>query len=141
MKKTVFAILVLTTTLSLCTSAFAQKEKTDLGKAEFELHCAVCHGMDAKGNGFLGASLKVVPPDLTVLAKNNGGVFPADRISSVIDGRSQVTTHGSRDMPIWGTRYAVNAAEHFVDVPYDQEAYVRARILLLVDYLGRIQQK
>jgi hypothetical protein len=28
MKKTVFAILVLTTTLSLCTSAFAQKEKT-----------------------------------------------------------------------------------------------------------------
>jgi hypothetical protein len=76
-----------------------------------------------------------------VLAKNNGGVFPADRISSVIDGRSQVTTHGSRDMPIWGTRYAVNAAEHFVDVPYDQEAYVRARILLLVDYLGRIQQK
>jgi hypothetical protein len=44
-------------------------------------------------------------------------------------------------MPIWGTRYAVNAAEHFFDVPYDQEAYVRARVLLLVDYLGRIQQK
>ena len=141
MKATSFAILLMTTTLSLTTTAFAQKAKTDLGKAEFELNCAVCHGMDAKGNGFLGASLKVVPPDLTVLAKNNGGVFPAERISSVIDGRAQIASHGPRDMPIWGTRYAMQAAEHFFDAPYDQEAYVRAHILLLVDYLGRIQQK
>ena len=69
MKATSFAILLMTTTLSLTTTAFAQKARTDLGKAEFELHCAVCHGMDAKGNGFVGASLKVSPPDLTVLAK------------------------------------------------------------------------
>lgn len=141
MKTTSFAILLLTTTLSLNTMAFAQKAKPDLGKAEFELHCAVCHGMDAKGNGFLGASLKVVPPDLTVLAKNHGGVFPAERISSVIDGREQVAAHGPRDMPVWGARYAINAAEHYFDTPYDQEAYIRAHILLLVDYLGRIQQK
>jgi hypothetical protein len=44
-------------------------------------------------------------------------------------------------MPIWGKRYAVNAAEYYVDVPYDQEAFVRARVLLLVDYLNRVQQK
>jgi hypothetical protein len=68
-------------------------------------------------------------------------VFPAERISSVIDGRAQIASHGPRDMPIWGTRYAMQAAEHFFDAPYDQEAYVRAHILLLVDYLGRIQQK
>jgi mono/diheme cytochrome c family protein len=141
MRTTSFAILLLTSTLSLNTMAVAQKAKPDLGKQEFELQCGVCHGMDAKGNGFLGASLKVVPPDLTVLTKNNGGVFPAERISSVIDGRAQVASHGPRDMPIWGTRYAVNAAEHFFDAPYDQEAYIRAYILLLVDYLDRIQQK
>jgi mono/diheme cytochrome c family protein len=141
MRTTGFAILILTSTLSLNTMAVAQKAKPDLGKQEFELQCGVCHGMDAKGNGFLGASLKVVPPDLTVLTKNNGGVFPAERISSVIDGRAQVASHGPRDMPIWGTRYAVNAAEHFFDAPYDQEAYIRAHILLLVDYLDRIQQK
>jgi hypothetical protein len=64
--------------------------------------------MDAKGNGFLGASLKVVPPDLTVLAKNNGGVFPADRISSVIDGRTQVAIHGPRDMPHTNVKYTFN---------------------------------
>jgi mono/diheme cytochrome c family protein len=141
MRTTGFAILILTTTLSLNPMAVAQKAKPDLGKQEFELQCGVCHGMDAKGNGFLGASLKVVPPDLTVLTKSNGGVFPAERISSVIDGRAQVASHGPRDMPIWGTRYAVNAAEHFFDAPYDQEAYIRAHILLLVDYLDRIQQK
>lgn len=140
MKTASLAILILTTT-SLGTMAFAETAKTDLGKKEYDLQCGICHGADAKGNGFLGASLKVVPPDLTVLAKNNGGVFPAERISSVIDGRVQIASHGPRDMPIWGTRYAVNAAEHFVDVPYDQEAYVRARVLLLVDYLNRIQQK
>ena len=59
----------------------------------------------------------------------------------MIDGRVEIASHGSRDMPIWGTRYAVNAAEHFVDFPYAHEAYIRARVLRLVDYLYRIQQK
>ena len=149
MKNAPLAILLLTT-LSLSATAFAQTAKTDaqaaktdFGKKEYELQCSVCHGMDAKGNGLLGAILKVVPPDLTTLAKKNGGVFPADRISSVIDGRAEIASHGSRDMPIWGNRYAINAAEYFVDVPfpYDREAFVRARVLLLVDYLNRIQQK
>jgi mono/diheme cytochrome c family protein len=141
MKNASLVILILTTTLSLSPMAFAQEAKTDPGKQEFEANCGICHGMDAKGNGFLGASLKVTPPDLTVLAKNNGGVFPTDRISSVIDGRARIATHGTRDMPIWGTRYAVNAAEHFFDAPYGQEAYIRAHILILVDYLNRVQQK
>ncbi len=141
MKNVPLAILILTTTLSLGTVALAQPAKTDLGKKEYDLQCSICHGVDAKGNGFLGASLKVVPPDLTVLAKNNGGVFPADHVSGVIDGRVQIASHGAPDMPIWGTRYAINAAEHFFDAPYDQEAYVRAHVLLLVDYLNRIQQK
>lgn len=141
MKNPPQALLVLTTALSLSTAAFAQTEKTDLGKKEYDLKCGICHGADAKGDGVFGASLKVAPPDLTVLAKKNGGVFPADRISSVIDGRVEIASHGSRDMPIWGTRYAVNAAEHFVDFPYAQETYIRARVLQLVEYLNRIQQK
>lgn len=127
---------------SLSTTAFAQKPKEiDEGKQSFEAQCAVCHGMDAKGNGPYTPSLKVAPPDLTTLAKRNGGVFPVDRITQVIDGRAQIAAHGSRDMPVWGTRFAVNAAEHFVDVPYDQEIYIRSQILALIDYLNRLQQK
>jgi len=141
MKATVLATLILTTTLSSSTIAFAQREKVDVGKLEFEVHCAICHGMDAKGNGPYVLSLKVVPPDLTSIAKNNAGVFPVDHIIGVIDGRAQITSHGSRDMPIWGNRYAISAAEHFAGSPYDQEAYIRGRVLILVDYLRRIQQR
>ena len=141
MKNAPLAVLILTITLSLSTAAFAQTEETDLGKKEYDVQCSICHGMDAKGNGVFGQALKVVPPDLTALAKKNGGVFPAERISSVIDGRVEIASHGPRDMPIWGMRYAVNAAERFVDIPYAQETYIRASVLLLVEYLSRIQQK
>lgn len=141
MKNAARSIFVLAAILLLSTAAFSQQKSTDLGKKEYETSCGVCHGMDAKGSGFLTASLKVVPSDLTVLTKNNGGVFPIDRISRVIDGRTEIAAHGSRDMPIWGTRYAVNAAAHYVDVPYDQEVYIRNNILNLTDYRDRIQQK
>lgn len=148
MKNAPLALLLLTTTLSFGTAALAQTEKTDaqaaktdLGKKEYELQCAVCHGMDAKGEGVFNQVLKIAPPDLTVLAKKNGGVFPAERISSVIDGRVEIAGHGSRDMPIWGNRYEVDAAKHFPDFPYGAETYIRARVIQLIDYLHRIQQK
>lgn len=134
-------IAVTTAMLLLGSAAFAQQKTTDAGKQEFEISCAVCHGIGAKGDGMVAAALKNAPTNLTVLSKNNGGVFPIEHLTQVIDGRAQVATHGSRDMPIWGARYAVNAAEHYVDVPYDQEEYVRNRILRLTDYLYRIQQK
>lgn len=140
--KTVFRFcLVLTAATSFCATALAQKEKVDVGKQEFEVHCAACHGVNAKGNGPGAAGLKVAPPDLTLLAKRNAGVFPIDRIIDVIDGRAQIASHGPRDMPVWGDKYATYAAEHFAGSPYDQEAFVRGRVLILVDYLRRTQQE
>lgn len=140
MRSVAFAAILLTATSSLGTSAFAQKEKVDIGRQEFEVHCAICHGMDAKGNGSYAYNLEVAPADLTLLARNNAGTFPADRIIEVIDGRSQIKSHGSREMPIWGKRYGVGAAENFAGSPYNQEAAIRGRVLILVDYLRRIQQ-
>ncbi len=140
MKNAPLALLILATTLSHATAALAQTETTDAGKSEYDSHCSICHG-DAKGNGVFGDSLKAVPPDLTLLARNNRGVFPADRVSRVIDGRVEIASHGPRDMPVWGRRYAAEAAQHFVDFPYAQETYIRARVLRLVEYLNRIQQK
>ena len=141
MKKAMLTILVLTTTFSPSTTTFAQKEKVDVGKLEFQVHCASCHGMDAKGNGPDAYNLEVAPPDLTLLTRNNADVFPTDRMIDVIDGRAQIKSHGSREMPNWGKQYAVSAAEHFPGSPYDQEAFIRGRVLILVDYLRRIQQK
>jgi mono/diheme cytochrome c family protein len=56
------------------------------GKEMFKAYCAPCHGENAKGEGPAAPALKVPPPDLTVLAKNNGGKFPADRVTSILRG-------------------------------------------------------
>jgi mono/diheme cytochrome c family protein len=141
MKRLAFATLMLMMAASsLGTAAFAQKEKVDVGKQEFQTHCAACHGIDAKGNGIDTYNLEVAPPDLTLLARNNAGVFPIGHIVEVIDGRAQIKSHGAREMPLWGKRYAASAAEIFANSPYEQEAYIRGRVLILVDYLRRIQQ-
>jgi hypothetical protein len=82
--------------------------------------------------------LRKSPPDLTRLAKANGGVFPIARVFESIEG-STITAHGGRDMPIWGQVYRTEAAEYWGELPYNPEAVVRARVLGLVDYLYRIQ--
>lgn len=140
MQRTALVTLLLTAAALLSTEAFAQKEKANVGKLEFEVHCAMCHGMDAKGKGPQASSLEAAAPDLTLLAKRNAGVFPTDRVIAVIDGRAEIASHGSREMPVWGDRYSISAAEHFAGSPYEQEAFVRGRVLILVDYLRRIQQ-
>ncbi len=117
--------------------ALAQPAKVDLGKREFDNNCAVCHGKAAKGDGIYGDMLKKSAPDLTTMAKRNGGVFPMARAYEVIEGAG--VGHGTRDMPIWGQEYSVQAASYYVDVPYDQQAYVRGRILALAEYLNRLQ--
>jgi mono/diheme cytochrome c family protein len=148
MKRT--AILTLTLVgLVLGGSATAadKKARSDIGKREYMNSCAACHGAAGKLTAGEGAGvefLKTTPTDLTTLSKRNGGVFPFDRVYAVVDGRQLVKGHGSRDMPIWGDRYShetVKAAEHYVDVPYDMEAYTRSRILALIDYIHRFQEK
>jgi mono/diheme cytochrome c family protein len=115
-------------------------DKVDLGKREYDSNCIACHGKDLKGGAYVDF-LKVTPPDLTQLSKKNGGVFPLERVYAVIDGRQEVKAHGPRDMPIWGRDYQIKAGEHYVDINYDPEAFVRGRIFALIDYLNRMQAK
>jgi hypothetical protein len=84
-------------------------------------------------------ALKRSPPDLTMLAKRNGGVLPLSRIYTTIEGAEG--SHGTREMPIWGRRYRMEAAAFHADVDYNEALFVRGRILSLVDYLNRIQDK
>jgi mono/diheme cytochrome c family protein len=127
-----------------------QAESVDVGKAEFQSSCASCHGMDGKGKGPVSEQLRVPPPDLTVLARNNNGVFPANAIYEIIYGSKTVPAHGTREMPIWGERFnPLMNLPHIVDPTYDalnpsrelREVVVRTRILAVIDYLSRIQQK
>lgn len=115
-----------------------ERRGVDPGKREFESNCAACHGKSGQGDGSVVELLKRSPPDLTQLSRKNGGVFPIDRVYQTIEGGT-VTAHGSREMPIWGRDYRIQGAEYYMDVPYDPEAYVRTRLLWLVEYLSRLQ--
>ena len=129
--------------LAMCSGlVFAQQAKTDMGKREFEANCASCHGMDGRGNGPLGNLLRVGPPDLTQLAKKNQGILPMNRLYEVSEGGT-VAAHGTRDMPIWGREYRIDDAEHLKEARgnYDANALVRARILLLLEYVNRLQAR
>ena len=95
--------------------------------------CAVCHGVDAKGTGPAAAALKTSPPDLTALAKNHSGKYPAPHVAAVIRGQATSPSHGSQDMPVCGPLFSSISAGH-----QDQ---VQQRITNLVDYVGTLQAK
>ncbi len=68
----------------------------------YRAYCASCHGKHGKGDGPVAAALKATVPDLTMIAKNNGGKFPAARVRRIIEGQGMIASHGSREMPVWG---------------------------------------
>jgi mono/diheme cytochrome c family protein len=128
-------------------AACASAQNVDLGKTEYQSACAACHGFDARGNGSISKELKTHPADLTVLAKKNNGVFPIDNVHKIIDGRDLLASHGTREMPIWGYRFTPphynlqNADDYTLSPPASSEATVSSRILAVIDYLNRIQEK
>lgn len=130
--------LVLATCATAATAA-AQWKPVDIGQREYETKCAVCHGRDGKGGGPYGEQLKHPLPDLTTMAKRNGGVFPVKATFAMIEGAGK--GHGPRDMPVWGVDYTEKASELYPDLPFNQTAYVRTRINALVEYLVQLQAK
>ena len=74
--------------------------ETDQGKQFYMQYCSSCHGKDGRGNGPVSSHLKVKPPDLTLLKKNNKGIYPTARVISAIDGSHAVRAHGDREMPV-----------------------------------------
>lgn len=115
----------------------------DIGKVEYQSQCAVCHGELGKGDGSFNVMLKKQASDLTVLSKNNGGVFPFNRMYEVISGAADVAGHGPRNMPIWGNYYKYQASRELSASASqaDLRAYARARILALVEYISTLQAK
>lgn len=86
--------------LVLITGAIAPPALAD-GAKLFTLHCAACHGQDARGNGPMTPALKQVPPDLTRLSAQAEGIFPTASVIAQIDGRSAPDAHGG-SMPVYG---------------------------------------
>jgi mono/diheme cytochrome c family protein len=103
------------------------------GKEMFMSYCASCHGKDAKGDGPAASALKQAPADLTMLAKQNGGKYPANKVTSILRGQTKLVAHGDQDMPVWGPV--------FWKISQGHEEQVQMRIANLNRYLESIQQK
>lgn len=103
------------------------------GISLFRTYCSTCHGREAKGDGPMAGQLRYRPPDLTLLAKRNGGKYAGDDVYRMIDGRRPLKGHGGVDMPVWGDAFK-NSREG-----YDDES-VKARIDAIVDYLAGVQE-
>jgi mono/diheme cytochrome c family protein len=98
----------------------------------YKEYCAVCHGIDLKGNGPAAPAMKVPPTDLTTFAQRHGGKFSDADMRLVIEGQDNLPSHGSRDMPIWG--------DVFRALTHDRELR-EMRMKNLIDYLREKQVK
>ena len=81
--------------LCLSLSACGGDRTVSRGADLYAGHCAICHGGDLRGGGGAGVEgLSRTPADLTVLAFNNGGVFPRSRVLSILDNYASGTQRG-----------------------------------------------
>jgi mono/diheme cytochrome c family protein len=103
------------------------------GKEMFTSYCAVCHGTDGKGGGPAASALKAPASDLTLLSKQNGGKYPAMKVSSILRGTSDLPAHGSKEMPMWGPL--------FMSISGGHESEVQQRTANLTHYIETLQAK
>jgi len=133
-------LIAATAAVALAVAAHAQTQvpreqpplivKTTVGSELYRFYCSTCHGTDAKGRA-AATPVKPSAPDLTLLTRYSGGVFPRDRVSDVIrHGSGAVASHGGAGMPVWGAIFrGLDGNDNLVEV----------RIGNLVDYLQSIQ--
>lgn len=119
------------TLVSACNPSGGIPSEADIGaqrgKALFAQNCVACHGSDARGrNG----------PDLTLLTKRAGGVFPTEYVMATIDGLDRHGVAGAV-MPEFGAR---GLGDTVVVEHGGLGTPVPADLLALTTYIETIQQ-
>jgi mono/diheme cytochrome c family protein len=116
----------------------ARNAEAQSGKQDYETYCADCHGAGAKGHGPSASVIPMTPPppELTLLAKKNGGKFPFDEVVGTIDGRKNIPSHDRLQMPFLGTTLQKPGQEFTPQ----SDAEVRKRIESMARYVESLQQ-
>ena len=83
----------------LAGSSASQNNQGSIGETTYLAYCALCHGIGG-APGMFADALKKAAPDLTELAKRNGGRFPDEKVSEIIrDGG--IGGHGTMRLLSW----------------------------------------
>ena len=101
------------------------------GDQLFREFCAVCHGIDAKGNGPAAPALKSAPTDLTQFSRRNNSKYPELRMRDILNNREAVPAHGNSEMPVWGDIFKSISAN---------QTFGQMRVDALVKYIQTIQK-
>ncbi|HEY4380888.1 MAG TPA: cytochrome c [Acidobacteriaceae bacterium] len=105
------------------------------GEQMYKTYCAVCHGDKATGAGPAAPAMRIPPTDLTQLSQKNGGVFPADHVTTVLKFGVNNAAHGSSQMPVWGDLLGT-----LHSTGPETGTVVHQRIANLTNYLKQIQK-
>jgi len=103
------------------------------GLEMYKTYCAVCHGIDGRGQGPAAEALRVPPTDLTTMASRNGGKYPSLRVAAIIRGEEVLAAHGTKEMPIWGSLFWTLSGGH--------DGEVQQRVSNLNQYIESLQKK
>lgn len=129
-----FATLALVFGLIACASA-----PEAVGRGIYIDNCTSCHGTTARGDGPLASQLDRPVPDLTMISKRNGGVFPMAEVLSTIDGYTRRVRDGDLVMPEFGIELQAGPL-----VNYDSGDSIAtptpSRLIAIAEYLRSIQR-
>lgn len=123
-------------TLAACMMDLDERVSASNGAQFFASNCAGCHSADARGYG--GPLQDLLPaPDLTLLARRNGGAFPEIETLSTIYGPTYHRERGTI-MPEFGRRdlgpMVIVEREDGIGTP------IPADLIALSEYLRSIQR-
>jgi mono/diheme cytochrome c family protein len=127
---------LITMTLAGIALMGCEMEQEISGAQAYQAQCAACHGANGQGDGPAAAGLAVEPPDLTMIARRNGGTFPQDSVMSMIDGLNR-NQHGGDPMPRFGDG---DLGPIVMTDDGGNPMPVPAELLVLSEYLKTIQR-
>jgi len=101
------------------------------GQEMYTVYCSSCHGKDGRANTPVARLCAVPPADLSVLAFNNHGIYPASRVAEVLRNGTGKTPTGQGYMPVWQPLLQSMNSETL--------AVTELRIRNLTDYVKTLQ--
>lgn len=132
------AIILATSTLIFGLAACAPKPEV-VGRSIYNDNCTSCHGKTGRGDGPLAGQLDRPVPDLTIIARENAGVFPMAEVLETIDGYTRRVRYGRTIMPEFGIALQAGPLVKF-DSGDGIPTPTPSRMIAIAEYLRSIQR-